>query len=101
MSSQLTEAAMPLIGGEVIGEVGVFRLEFCSAGGEYGHVFGVVTQLCVIAEEVFILERACACGWVGGQQAPHMVIVPSDVGPHGNSPKRCWRRTPGCGCLPR
>lgn len=80
MSSQLTEAAMPLIGGEVIGKVGVFRLEFCSAGGEYGHVFGVVTQLCVIAEEVFILERACACGWVGGQQAPHMVIVPSDVG---------------------
>ena len=65
--------------GKVVGEVGIFHLETGTDGGEIPVVFGVVSDECVVAEVVVVLQ--CDGGLTCGEQiAEEMDVVPSDVG---------------------
>lgn len=55
--TKFAEALMAFITGEVVGEIGIFCIEFCATCGEGPSVFGVEVEFCVIAEIVVILDR--------------------------------------------
>ena len=42
---------------EVVGDVGIFGLETCTASGEVPIILAIVVQACAVTEEVFVFER--------------------------------------------